>query len=123
MIRIVSHLFAFAFALMAALIAGIIIGISIASPARAHDGYEPECCNNVHCKPIASPARQGAFWVLPDGRRFQAGTTRHSSVIGKTGFHLCEWGERESIPQTYEQTRIVQPKGRPVCLYVPEAEH
>ena len=100
-----------------------LMGLALVGRARAHDGYEPECCNNVHCKPIPAPARQGAYWVLPDGRRFQAGTTRHSSVIGKTGFHLCEWQEGEPIPRTYEQTRIVQKIGTPVCLYVPDADY
>jgi hypothetical protein len=99
------------------------MAFAVASPARAHDGYEPECCNEVHCRPIPPPARDGAYWVLPDGRRFLAGTTRHSSVIHKTGFHLCEWRQGETIPNSYEQTRIVQKIGTPVCLYVPDAEH
>lgn len=101
----------------------LVMAFAVASPAQAHDDYEPECCNNVHCRPIDPPRRDGAYWVLPDGRRFLAGTTRSSSVIHKTGFHLCEWRQGEAIPSSYEQTRIVQKIGTPVCLYVPEAEH
>lgn len=37
----------------------------LAGKARAHDGYEPECCNNVHCHPIPAPARSGAYWLPP----------------------------------------------------------
>ena len=56
----------------------------LAGKARAHDGYPPVCCNHVHCKPIPPPARDGAYWVLPDKRRFLAGNTRSSGSIGKT---------------------------------------
>ena len=94
----------------------------LAGKARAHDGYPPVCCNHVHCKPIHAPARDGAYWVLPDKRRFLAGNTRSSGSIGKTGFHLCDWLPTDTIPGNYEQSTIVQPKGQPVCLFVPEAE-
>ena len=106
-----------------ALLAFVAICVCLIWAARAHDGYEPECCNNVHCHPIAAPARSGAYWILPDGRRFIAGSTRNSSTIGKTGFHLCEWQPNETPPSNYEPSRIVQPKNKPVCLYVPDAEH
>lgn len=91
--------------------------------ARAHDGYPAECCDQRHCKPIDAPAREGAYWVLPDGRRFLAGTARNSSEIGKRGFHLCDWNPGDFVPDSYEKTKIVQPKGKPVCLFVPDAEH
>ena len=90
--------------------------------ARAHDGYPLECCDHRHCKPIDPPRREGAYWVLPDGRRFLAGTTRASGEIRKLGFHLCDWNSGDTIPQNYEQTLIVQPKGKPVCLFVPDAD-
>jgi len=102
--------------------ASILIGMAAVS-AKAHDGYPLECCDQRHCKPIEAPSRQGAHWVLPDGRRFLAGTTRHSSEIKKTGFHLCDWNAGDAVPSNYEPTKIVQPKGKPVCLFVPDAEH
>ena len=100
-----------------------LIALALIARSRAHDGYPAECCDQRHCKPIAAPAREGAYWVLPDKRRFLAGTTRNSSEIGKTGFHLCDWNATDYVPQSYEQSTIVQPKGKPVCLFVPGAEH
>lgn len=100
-----------------------LLALSMISHTKAHDGYPFECCDQRHCKPIEAPARQGAHWVLPDGRRFLAGTTRNSSEIKKTGFHLCDWNAGDYVPDNYEKSKIVQPKGKPVCLFVPDAEH
>lgn len=97
--------------------------LALASESRAHDGYETECCDNRHCRPIPPLERRGAAWVLPDGRSFPAGSTRASSSIGKLGFHLCEWLPGEKPLHGYEPSRIVQKIGTPVCLYVPDAEH
>lgn len=101
----------------------LVMAFAVASPGQAHDGYPLECCDHRHCKPIDPPRREGAYWVLPDGRRFLAGTTRASSEIKKLGFHLCDWNKGDFIPPNYEQSLVVQPKGKPVCLFVPDADY
>lgn len=112
-------------AALASFITAVAVSSWYVSPARAHDDYEAECCNNKHCAPLASDKlhREGPYWVLADGRKILAGTTRSSRLIGKTGFHLCDWQPGDSIPPTYEKQTLVEPKGRPVCLYVPDGEY
>lgn len=102
-----------------------IIIISAWAPiASAHDGYENECCDHRHCAPYPAHdvRRDGADWILKDGRRIPAASTRHSSRIGKRGFHLCDWNSGDTIPGHYERSTLVHPKGKPVCFYTPDAE-
>ena len=119
--------------ILAAVAIGSVVGLTLmvvavvfalTAPARAHDGYETECCDNRHCAlyPEDAVVRDGAFWVLRDGTRIHARLTRPSASIGKKGFHLCRWKEGESIPGNYHPTLTVHPKQKQIFFYVPDPD-
>ena len=87
----------------------------IAAPAMAHDWYEAECCNMQDCEPIPANqvTRTPEGWRMPNGYILPYGAGRKTPAQA-SGFHWCRW-HREGRP-------LVQPHGKPVCIYVPESQ-
>jgi len=97
---------------------GLALVLFASSLARAHDWYPLECCSEKDCEPMEALTmrRDGdaEVWILPDGERVPFAVARPSHD-GR--FHWCRY-----VYEGGQRSGVIKPFGRPVCLFVPEAD-
>lgn len=100
---------------MRILLAVLALASAIAA-ARAHSFYPYECCSEVDCFPVPVPRteieRTAEGWRLKKEGITVPFEAARPSPDGK--FHLC----RDELGRG----KLIQPYGRPPCLWAPEGD-
>jgi hypothetical protein len=88
----------------------VLMIIVLASTARAHSWYEPECCDTRDCEALlpeqVKVTPEG--YVTPDGELIRFDEAR---VSADKDFHWCKY-QRDS-------TKVIQPFEKRKCFYAP----
>jgi len=98
-------------------VACLALSVPAAPPARAHDWYDPACCNGQDCQPVAF----GRVTATPEGWRIVVGPGDH--ILAKRKIDtVVPFGDRR-VRQSLDQDFHVclSPLANTLfCLYVPE---